>query len=169
MDRGQARGHRVRDLWLEPAARILPEVGDAIRTFDAVVIGPGRFFTSLMPTLLVEGVKDALGAVKGPIVLVANLLTEGKGMESFSAADAAKWVERTIGRPVDVVVFNTARPNAEVLARYESEHKRLLERGDIPSSIEVVEGTLWRTAIARHDRRRLSYAVWSVLSRRLLQ
>ncbi len=168
VDRGQARGHRVRDVWLEPAARILPEVGDAIRSFDAVIIGPGSFYTSLMPTLLVEGVKEALGEVKGPIVLVANLLTEGKGMQAFSAADAAKWVERAIGRPVDVIVFNTARPPDEVLARYESEHKRLLERGEIPPSIEVVEGRLWRTAIARHDRRRLSYAVWSVLSRRLL-
>jgi uncharacterized cofD-like protein len=169
IDRGQAGGHQVRALWLEPTARVLPDVCEAIRTFDAVVIGPGSFFTSLMPTLLVEGVKAALGAVKGPIVLVANLLTEGKGMQSFSAADAAEWVERAIGRSVDVVLFNTAPPSAEVLARYESEHKRPLERGSIPSRIEVVEGPLWRTAIARHDRKRLSYAVWSVLSRRLLQ
>jgi uncharacterized cofD-like protein len=169
IDRGQARGHQVRELWLEPTARILPEVCDAIRAFDTVVIGPGSFFTSLMPTLLVDGVKEALGAVNGPIVLVANLLTEGQGMQTFSGADAIEWVERAIDRPVDVVLFNTARPRAEVLARYESEHKQPLERGDIPSRIEVVEGSLWRTAIARHDRRRLSYAVWSVLSRRLLQ
>lgn len=169
IDQGQARGHQVRELWLEPTARILPEVCGAIRAFDTVVIGPGSFFTSLMPTLLVDGVKEAIGAVNGPIVLVANLLTEGQGMQTFSGADAIEWVERAIGRPVDVVLFNTARPRAEVLARYESEHKHPLERGDIPSRIEVVEGPLWRTAIARHDRPRLSYAVWSVLSRRLLQ
>jgi hypothetical protein len=33
----------------------------------------------------------------------------------------------------------------------------------------VVEGRFWCTEIARHDRRRLSFAVWSVLSERLLQ
>jgi hypothetical protein len=32
-----------------------------------------------------------------------------------------------------------------------------------------VTGPFWNTAIARHDRRRLSFAVWSVLSQRLLQ
>ena len=32
----------------------------AIRGFDAVIIGPGSFFTSLMPPLLVRGVKEAL-------------------------------------------------------------------------------------------------------------
>ena len=169
VDRGHDRGHEVRDLWLEPEAHILPVVQEAITKFDAVIIGPGSFFTSLMPTLLVDGVKDALMTVKGPIILVANLLTEGRGMQEFTAAEAAGWVSRTIGRSVDVVIFNTARPNAEILARYEREQKRPLALGDMPDGTEVVEGNFWLTYIARHERRRLSYAVWSVLSQRLLQ
>jgi len=169
VDRGHERGHEVRDLWLEPEAHILPVVRDAIATFDAVIIGPGSFFTSLMPTLLVDGVKDALASVKGPIILVANLLTEGRGMQAFSAADAASWVTRTIGRPVDVVIFNTARPGADILARYEREEKRPLVLGAVPDGTELVEGDFWSTDIARHERRRLSYAVWSVLSQRLLK
>jgi uncharacterized cofD-like protein len=168
VDRGHDRGHEVRDLWLEPDAHILPVVRDAIARFDAVTIGPGSFFTSLMPTLLVDGVREALGAVRGPIILVANLLTEGRGMHTFTAADAVRWVSRTIGRPVDVVLINTARPSADILARYEREHKRPLEAGDMPEGTDVVEAPFWCTDIARHDRRRLSYAVWSVLSQRLL-
>jgi hypothetical protein len=39
--------------------------------------------------------------------------------------------------------------------------------GHIAGPTMVVEGEFWRTDIARHDRRRLSYAVWSVLSRQL--
>jgi 2-phospho-L-lactate transferase/gluconeogenesis factor (CofD/UPF0052 family) len=121
-----------------------------------------------MPTLLVEGVREALAAVKGPIILVTNLLTEGRGMQHFTAATAVEWVGRTIGRPADVVIFNTARPNAETLARYEREEKRPLELGRLPACVELAEGEFWCTDIARHDRRRLSYAAWSVLSRRLL-
>jgi 2-phospho-L-lactate transferase/gluconeogenesis factor (CofD/UPF0052 family) len=122
-----------------------------------------------MPTLLVGGVREALSSVKGPIILVANLLTEGRGMRAFTAATAVDWIARTIGRPVDVLIFNTHRPDEEVLARYEREDKRPLERGELPRDIAVVEGNFWCTDIARHDRRRLSYAVWSVLSQRLLQ
>jgi uncharacterized cofD-like protein len=168
VDRGHARGHGVSRMWLEPTARILPVVGDAIETFDAVTIGPGSFFTSLMPTLLVDGVRDALASVNGPIILVANLLTEGRGMQAFTAADAAAWVERTIGRPVDVVLFNSAQPSRDVLERYAREQKEPLALGTMPDGTEVVEAAFWRTDIARHDRRRLTYAVWSVLSRRLL-
>lgn len=168
VDEGHARGHEVRRVWLEPAAPIHPAVRDAVAGFDAVVIGPGSFFTSLMPTLLVDGVAQALAGVGGPIVLVANLLTEGRGMQRFTAADAASWVGRTIGRPVDVVVANEGAPSAEVLARYGAEHKHPLAIGRLPDGCELVTGDFWQSEIARHDRRRLSYAVWSVLTERLL-
>ena len=169
VDDGQTRGHHVRRLWLEPQPAIHPVVASAIREFDAVIIGPGSFFTSLMPPLLVRGVKEALAEMRGPIILIANLLTEGRGMAGFTAADAARWVGNAIERPVDVVIANTGRPSPEGLMRYAVEHKTPLEVGAMPSGVETVLGRFWCTEIARHDRRRLSFAVWSVLSSRLLQ
>jgi uncharacterized cofD-like protein len=168
VDAGQVRGHEVQRLWLEPHVAIHPAVAEAIRNFDAVIIGPGSFFTSLLPTLLVDGVAESLAAIKGPIVLVSNLLTEGQGMSGFTSADEVAWVTRTIGRKVDVVIANQSQPSAEAVLRYAAEHKHPLRLGDLDAGIEAVVGDFWCSEIARHDRRRLSYAVWSVLSRRLL-
>ncbi len=168
VDQGHDRGHHVTRVWLEPPAPIHPAVRSAIATFDAVVIGPGSFFTSLMPTLLVDGVADVIASVPGPIVLVSNLLTEGRGMRGFTAADEVSWVSRTIGRKVDVVIANQGQPSDETIARYAAEHNHPLPLGDLPPGTEAVIGDFWRSEIARHDRRRLSYAVWSVLSQRLL-
>jgi uncharacterized cofD-like protein len=164
VDLGQAKGQQIRRLWLEPAAAIHPDVAAAMRTFDAVIIGPGSFFTSLMPPLLVRGVKEGLAEVKGPVILIANLLTEGSGMAGFTAADAARWVSRAIERPIDVVIANTGRPSKESLLRYAAEHKEPLEIGQLEAGVQLVTGAFWTTSIARHDRRRLSFAVWSVLS-----
>lgn len=169
VDAGHARGHQVTRVWLEPAATIHPAVRDAIATFDAVVIGPGSFFTSLMPTLLVDGVADVLAGVKGPIIVVSNLLTEGHGMRDFTAADEVAWISRTIGRPVDVVIANEGSPSPEAVDRYAAENKHPLPLGDVPAGTEVVIGEFWRSDIARHNRQRLCYAVWAVLSRRLLR
>jgi uncharacterized cofD-like protein len=168
VDAGQSRGHQVKRLWLEPEVAIHPVVADAIRGFDAVIIGPGSFFTSLMPPLLVRGVKEAIAEVRGPIILIANLLTEGRGMAGFTAAEAARWVSRAIGRSVDVVIANTGRPSAAALARYAAERKEPLDLGVLDAATEPVTGHFWCTEIARHDRRRLAYAVWTVLSQRLL-
>ena len=106
--------------------------------------------------------------VRGPLVLVTNLLTEGRGMASFTAGDAVRTLAETIGRPIDVVIVNTARPSTAALERYAHEHKAPLEMGDIPEGCELVTGAFWCNEIARHDRRRLAQAVWAVLARRLL-
>ena len=168
VDRGHKRGQPVKRLWLDPPAQILPGAREAIRQFDAVIIGPGSFFTSVMPPLLVDGVAEALSHVKGPIVVVGNLLTEGSGMRGFTAADEAVWVSKTIGRPVDVVIANSGLPSVEALHKYEAEEKHPLAPGRAGTGTEMVVGEFWRTEIARHHRQRLSYAVWSVLSSRLL-
>jgi uncharacterized cofD-like protein len=168
VDAAQSEGHGIERVWLEPAATIHPAVAQAIAGFDAVIIGPGSFYTSLMPPLLVAGAPEALARVKGPIVLIANLLTEGRGMAGFTAGEEVRKISAAIGRDVDVVLVNTRRPPDQVLGRYFEEHKRPLTIGDVPDGCEVVTGDFWRGEIARHDRRRLAQAIWAVLARRLL-
>lgn len=169
VDAGQARGHGVERTWLDPHASVHPGTARAIREFDAVIIGPGSFYTSLTPIFLVQGVKDVLAQVPGPVILVTNLLTEGRGMTGFTAGDAVRQIGEAIGRPVDTVIFNTGQPAADVLERYAAEHKELLPLGTVPAGCDAVCGDFWSSGdIARHDRRRLAYAVWTVLARRLL-
>ena len=167
VDAGQSAGHAVQRLWLEPEVTLPQSAAHAIAAFDAVVIGPGSFYTSLMPIFLVNGASAAVRQVKGPVILVSNLLTEGRGMANFTAADAVNQISGALERPVDVVLFNTAAPRESTLARYREEHKTPLALGDIPASSEVVKGEFWCGDIARHDRRRLATAIWAVLSRRM--
>ena len=168
VDAGQSSGQFVRRIWLEPPASIHPAVAEAIAGFDAITIGPGSFYTSLMPIFLVRGVADALKCMKGPVILIANLLTEGRGMTGFTAADAVARIEEAIHRPVDVVVINMKWPTSKVLGRYKLEQKEPLQIGNLPARCEVVGGDFWKGPIARHDRLRTAYAVWSILARRLL-
>ena len=165
VDAGQSSGQLVQRIWLEPEVSIHPTVARAVANFEAVIIGPGSFYTSLMPILLVRGVPDALAKVKGPIILISNLLTEGRGMLGFTAADGVAKIEAAIGRRVDVVVLNTKWPSPQVLARYAVEHKEPLAPGNLPAYCEVIGGEFWTGEIARHNRLRLAYAVWSILSR----
>jgi uncharacterized cofD-like protein len=168
VDAGHAAGHGVTRLWLEPEVQILPAAAEAIAGFEAAIIGPGSFYTSLMPIFLVKGAAEALRRMHGPVVLVTNLLTEGHGMRDFTAGTAVRVLQETIGRPIDVVIVNAGRPSAGTLARYAEEHKAPLQAGDVPPGCEVVSGDFWCGEIARHDRRRLAQAAWAVLARRLM-
>jgi uncharacterized cofD-like protein len=168
VDAHQRRGQSIGRLWLDPTVWIHPRVSDAIRALDAIVIGPGSFYTSLLPIFLVNGCREALAEVSGPVICVTNLLTEGRGMMGFTAADAVARLSEVMGRPIDVVIFNVGAPNSGVLARYAAEHKAPLPLGEMPAGCQLIEGAFWRGTIARHDRRRLRGAVWAALADRLL-
>jgi uncharacterized cofD-like protein len=168
VDARQTTGLPIERIWLEPEATIHPAAERAIRAFDAITIGPGSLFTSLLPIFQVNGVREAIDAVGGPVLLIANLLTEGRGMRGFTAADAVHRIASAIGRPIDVLIYNTGLPTRDVIDRYAAEHKEPLPLGDVPAGCEVVCGEFWQRDIARHDRRRLAYAVWTALSDRLL-
>jgi uncharacterized cofD-like protein len=169
VDAGQAGGQPINRLWLDPPVDIHPSVDKAIRSLDAVVIGPGSFFTSLLPIFLVGGCRQALATVRGPVIYVANLLTEGRGMAHFTAGHAIERLTEVIGRPIDVVIFNSETPDdSTVLEQYAREHKVPLPLGQLPSGCELIEGAFWQHSIARHHRRRLRAAVWAALADRLL-
>lgn len=89
-------------------------------------------------------------------------------MLGFTAGSAVARIEDAIQRHVDVVITNTKWPSPHVLSRYALEHKQPLGVGALPDHCQLVGGEFWTGEIARHDRLRLAYAVWSVLSRRLL-
>jgi uncharacterized cofD-like protein len=166
VDRGQLDGQRIERVHLDPPVTIHPTVARAIRELDAIMIGPGSFYTSLMPIFLVNGCRDAIQSVKGPVILIANLLTEGRGMAHFTAAEEARLITEAIGRPIDAVIWNNHAPSQEILEFYEAEHKAPMLLGDMPAETLVVEGAFWRGRFARHSRRRLRAAVWAALSRK---
>jgi uncharacterized cofD-like protein len=164
VDAGQTEGRLVQRVWLEPEVRLHPAVAVAIPELEAAIIGPGSFYTSLMPIFLVKGMQEAMARVRGPVILVANLMTEGRGMRGFTVADEVCRISAAIGRPVDMAVVNASRPSEEALERYRAEHKEPLEVGNLPPGCRLVQGDFWMSDMARHDRRRLAYALWPVLA-----
>src|SRR5690625_77710 len=77
--------HRVRLVPQEPPA--CAEAVASIRQADFVVLGPGSWFTSVMPHLLVPEIAEALHQTRARIVLTLNLSAQRGETEGYSAAD----------------------------------------------------------------------------------
>jgi uncharacterized cofD-like protein len=80
-----ARLERVRLDPLDPPAT--PDAVQAIERADLVVLGPGSLYTSLLPNLLVPGIRDALVASTAPFVFIANLREQPGETEGLTLAD----------------------------------------------------------------------------------
>lgn len=66
--------HRIEQLHLHPAdPPVCPEAVEAVRAADWVVLGPGSWYTSVLPHLLVPGLRAALLETSARVVVVLNL------------------------------------------------------------------------------------------------
>src|SRR3989344_2589017 len=111
---------KITDIYLKPKAKANPMALQAIQKADALVLGPGDVYTSIIPNLLVEGIAKAVKQASGIKIYVVNLMTKYGQTYHFSARDHVESIER-IGGPVDFVLMNAAvlpNPAVELYAKY---------------------------------------------------
>lgn len=68
-----------------PDPPVCPEAAAAVRAADVVVVGPGSWFTSVIPNLLVPGLLQALLDTSARRVVVLNLAQQPGETSGFSA------------------------------------------------------------------------------------
>lgn len=102
------RGARIKEVYLNPPdAEAHPDAVRAIMEADMVVIGPGSLYTSVLPNLLVPGIRKALQATSALRVFVCNVATQHGETDGFSVADHVQAILRHTGPGIiDVVVAN---------------------------------------------------------------
>jgi len=154
---------RVRSVRLLPAgAPACAAAVDAVREADVVVLGPGSWFTSVIPHLLVHELADALVATVARKCVVLNLVSQAGETDGFSAAEHLRVLRRQSrwvgGLSVDVVV---ADPDA-------------LGRQDLDEVAEAAAGLGAELMLVpvrdvthheKHDPARLAVAYGQVLAR----
>jgi uncharacterized cofD-like protein len=160
-------GKRIKRLFIEPSASLLPEAEEAIRSADLIVIGPGSLYTSLLSNLLIEGMVEALESSRAKKVYICNLMTEKGETDGFKASDHIKAIKETIGKiPFQYVIVNTTRPRPEILERYKEEGAEFVEP-DIEElrkmRLRVIAQPLMRQLLPlRHDNRKLAQILISL-------
>ncbi|MBI67485.1 MAG: hypothetical protein CL777_01905 [Chloroflexi bacterium] len=81
-------GEEITSIWLTPKeVEANLEAINAINNADAIVIGPGSLFTSILPNLLIPRITTALKEAQCPKILVCNIATQYLETDSFTAAD----------------------------------------------------------------------------------
>jgi len=169
--RGNQR-EKIRDVFLVPHdsadISVYPPVIEAIESADAIVIGPGDLFTSILPNLIVPGVREALCEASARMCCVINLMTKYGETHHFKARDFAVRLEETIGRPFDCFIYNNRIPASEILAPYKEQQADIV-------SIDTTNGwwkgrTVYATdlldttgGIVRHDSKTLANLIGEIV------
>jgi len=115
-------GKQVSEVYVEPAGAPAPRgVIEAIQAADVLVLAPGSLFTSTIPALLGGGVREALADFAGPVIYVANVMTQQGETSDFTVSDHVRAITEHVGPVVTDVLVHSGNLPPGTLARYEAE------------------------------------------------
>lgn len=109
---------KIKKVFLRPRAKIFPAVRSAIIEADMIVLGPGDFYSSTIPCLLPQGIKEAFKRSKAKKVFICNTITKLGETKDFSVLDFVREVERYIGVPLDFVVYHKDKIDQKKIREY---------------------------------------------------
>ncbi len=99
--------------------RVNEQALEIIKSSDAVIIGPGSLYATILPSLLVKGVPEALFGSRGIKIFVLNLMTQKYEGGNHTASEQIKTILDYAGEPViDVAVINKNAVPEEALLKY---------------------------------------------------
>ena len=166
-----ARARGIRQVSIEPHdVRPSDEAIAAIASADLVVIGPGSVYTSLLPPLLVPGIREALERTSAGRLFVVNVATQVGETEDFSLSDHLEALAaHGLAGVVDAVLVNDnfrARrpadyPAAPVKVDLSVSGKR---KGPLVLARDLVDDD----NAHRHDPRKLAAAVFELYDERVI-
>lgn len=180
IDEVEAREKRakIKRAFLKPEAEANPDAVAAIKEADAIIIGPGDLYTSIIPNLLVTGIQAAIKNSKGKKIYVLNLMTKYGQTTRHTAIDHVQDLKQYIGEDqLDAVLVNKKTPNKEALAWYkdfdehpveddlgEKNEYRVVRKNLIKDVIlEIEPSDSLKRSIIRHDSEKLAKAITEIL------
>ena len=154
---------------LEPKAYAYPPVLEAIEEADAIVMGPGDIYTSILANLLVEDVAQAIRSSRATKICVCNLMTKTGESDGFKASDFVNLIREYLGTTtsLDYLVVNSAPYPERLVQRYASfgQYPVEVDLDECRTVVhEVVQEPLLSAGVyLRHDPNRLARTIMSKL------
>lgn len=148
---------RIRQVRLRPGrAKPVAAALTALAEADAITLGPGSLFTSVIPNLLVDGIPAAIRRSRAVKAYFVNLMSQPGETTEFTASDHVRSIHRHAkGKLLDYAVVNI-RPITTAMKRRYASHAAMPVENDIDElfrmGVKVMAGKLARHGeTLKHD------------------
>ena len=105
---------KIKKVFLKPDAVAFGKTIREIERADIIIIGPGDFYSSLVPCFLPKGIKEAVGKSKAKKVFICPAMTKLGETQNFSVRNFSDEMEKYIGKDLDFVVYNNNLPKDRI-------------------------------------------------------
>lgn len=109
----------IESIGYQKKVKLNPEARRAILEADAIILGPGNYYCSLLPCLIVEGFRDVVMQSSAKLIFPVNLTNKHGHTLGYGVTEYVSHIETFLGRSVDVVLINSEAPSEEQIRVYE--------------------------------------------------
>jgi len=149
--------NKINKIFLTKKAKVFLPTKKAILNADYIILGPGDFYTSILPNLLVKGVTNSIKKSKAKTIFVCNIMTKGE-TKNFTANDYVEELLKYLKINPDYVLMNNKKPNNNIIQRYKKEGSEFVE----PNYLGIKKDLLRKTDYARHDSEKLAEEIYKI-------
>jgi len=147
-----------------------PEVIEAIKEAEIIVIGPGSLYTSILPNLVIKEISQAIVNSSALKIYVCNVMTQHGETDNYGASSHLKaLIKHTHPKIVDYCVVNNKVPDAKLLVKYEQEKAFPIEPDYLEikkMGYKVIKGNVLHiTDLVRHDYKKLAKVIMNAFRR----
>lgn len=169
----------ITDVFLEPNVKVNKDATERILESDYIIVGPGDLYTSIVPVLIVDGVKDAILKSKAKIIYNLNLMTKMGQTTRYTASKFISDISKYLGRMPDFVIVNDGKIPENILDWYFSQGESPVKNdlhemhfsgyiieSDVVNRSELIKNhadSLTRS-ILRHDTDRLTKVIQKIIA-----
>lgn len=177
IDENHAESSKIKKAYLTPNGKANLKAMEAIESADFIIIGPGDLYTSIIPVLLVKGIKEAIIKSQAKIIFIMNLMTKSGQTTNYKASDHLVDLEFYLGKTLDFVLLNNAKISKDILNTYKKYNEvkvendlknikyRVLE-DDLIDNTPVEKNSLdiLYRSILRHDSNKLAKVINKIIN-----
>lgn len=144
----------------------------AIADADAIILGPGSLYTSIIPNLLVEGLVDGISASEALKIYITNIMTQPGETDNYNVMDHVQAIldhsNKTKQPIIDWIISNNGtipdylvekyKVDGSSIVSYEKEPHKYPYRFITEDFIEV------KKHYVRHDADKLAYCIYHLIA-----
>lgn len=127
-DKNYDNQDKIIRIYFDTSAEINPEATKAIINADKIVFSQGDLYTSVLPHLLVNGVREAISKSKAKLIFILNLMTKPGETDGYKASDFIKRFLYYLDLPgrLNFALVNANHLDPEIVRIYKEEGQKMV-------------------------------------------
>lgn len=113
-----SKNKKIKRVWLDGTAEAFEESVLAIQNANLIILGPGSLYTSIIPNILVEGIREAVNVSKAKKIYISNIMTQPGETIGYTLKDHVEVLESYLGKKLDYIIVNDSKLPLNIQERY---------------------------------------------------